>query len=92
VLHSPGLLLIVPTTQAANHRYIFLYNGIERSLLRINGLNGVQDSFDLGLGQEVFLSGYDIAISRDGSQAACCATSSGGPTLVLRDLPPRTTC
>lgn len=71
--------------------YAFLFNGVTRQLLRLD-INGTQETFDLGLDENVFLGSRDLAFSPDGSRAAYCVnranadTPQGDTTLIVRDL------
>lgn len=71
--------------------YAFLYNGASRQLLRINA-EGAQETFDLGLDENIFLGGQDMAFTADGGRVALCANSAhsetpqGDTTLIVRDL------
>ncbi|MBZ0299441.1 MAG: hypothetical protein K8J31_06875, partial [Anaerolineae bacterium] len=85
-----GLLGVLPAW-AADGWYAFIYNSAARQLVRV-GLDGTQATFDLGLDENVFLSGFDMAASVDGNRIAFCASSArvdspqSDTTLIVRDL------
>jgi hypothetical protein len=81
-------LLAVPA-QAADNWYVFLFNGITRQLVRFNGLDSSQITFDLGLNENAYISGQDIAFTPDGNVAIFCAPNTPvaqASTLIVRDL------
>lgn len=85
------LLLLAPGLQAQdNPAYVFLYNSFEGALLRINTQDASQARFELGLGQDTYLGGSQIALFDDGNTVAYCANSPQESTLVVRDLPTAT--
>jgi hypothetical protein len=83
--------MIVPA-QAQDAGAAFLYNGITRQLLRVDLASGAQTRIDLGLDENVFISGRDIAFSADGRRAVLCYTrtqpeaAQGETHLVVFDL------
>ncbi len=86
-----ALFSAVPILAQSGGWYAFLFNGINRQLVRLDA-SGAAQTFDLGLGEDVFLGSRDIALSADGSRVAYCANSAqaetpqGDTTLYVRDL------
>lgn len=52
--------------------FVYVYNG--RDLVRVS-LDGTTESYNVGLGENVFVGGRDMAFNADGSRAAFCAAS-----------------
>lgn len=87
-----ALVSVLPIqAQTAGGWYAFLFNGITRQFVRVDA-SGAAQTFDLGLGEDIFLGSRDIALASDGSRIAYCANSAqagtpqGDTTLYVLDL------
>lgn len=71
--------------------FAYMYNGLTGDMVRVNA-NGSQQTYNLGLNPNTYVSGYDMAFTPDGSRAAYCAfeiaadTAQGTATLYVRDI------
>ncbi|MBN1679028.1 MAG: hypothetical protein JW966_01965 [Anaerolineae bacterium] len=92
MLAAASLALTQNTVQAGDNGYAYLYNGMTGELVRVNFLDGAQESFDLGLPEGVFVGGYDMVLDSTGSRFAFCQTilpegeSVPQARLIVRDL------
>lgn len=77
-------------TQAQATWFAYLFNNSNKALVRVN-LDGSQEAFDLGLGDNAFFSPWDSAFSADGRLVAFCIVdfapeTQGATHFYLRDI------
>jgi hypothetical protein len=63
---------VLPALGQDSRWFVYVYNG--RDLVRVYQ-DGTQETFNMGLGENVFVGAREMAFSADGSRAAFCATS-----------------
>lgn len=89
-----GLLTVSGLTlaQTSGDWYTLLYNTSHGEILRVNA-DGSTETYDLGLPEGVYVSGFDLALAPDGKTLAFCATTKVDPNtseqqygLFVRDL------
>jgi len=90
-----SLCLVLLTTllpaSAQDAWFAYLYNDFDRELVRVD-LNGNQQVYNIGVAEEVYVSGWDMAFTSDGRLATYCSsiytTNLGGAptTLHVRDV------
>ncbi len=75
-------------TLAQSGDSVYLYNGMTKQLLRLN-LDGAQISYSLGLDENTFVGGFDMAFNGDGSRVAFCTLTY--PQIAEGDAPAQPT-
>ena len=86
------LVLFLALPVAAQDWSVYLYNAETKDLVRIFA-DGTEQSYNLGLREDLYITGWDMAFSDDGSQVAYCqmdntqARPEGIPTsLIVREI------
>jgi len=85
----------VPAMAQVDPWFAYLYNQTTKELLRVYQ-DGTQQSFNLGLDENTYVSGFDMGFTYTGSQVAFCTVqyppdgSLGTATLVVRDIEAQT--